>query len=204
MQERQEAQAQAAQLFRDLRAPTRAELARAKRQGDINRPMNALRLEYERAVEEAKRILAPFDPAGVVEGITLWEPVNAVCERRLHELWHEPLVEAARLSGARNVARLRGELRGSLRIDYRVIGARRTIGRGQICSRRRGAGRPAARRRTVTRSASASSDDPGGGSEGSEPPARLRLAPPPRAVLSYACLTPEQRGEDRVVEEVER
>lgn len=55
--------------------------------------------------------------------------------------------------------------------------------------------RPRARRAAA--SSSSSSADPGGDdSPGDPPPPRLALAPPPRAIYSYAGLTAKQRGAD--------
>jgi hypothetical protein len=66
-----------------------------------------------------------------------------------------------------------------------------TLLRPRGCQRQ---ARPRSRR--TASSSTTSGTDPGGDGPGDPPPPRLALAPPPRAIYSFAGLTAEQRGAD--------
>lgn len=71
---------------------------------------------------------------------------------------------------------------------------------GIVSASRCEGGRPRVRQAARRRSTARSGTPPG--DEGPGEPPQLRLAPPPRAVLTFGCLTAQQRGEDRDVEGV--
>lgn len=187
----------------EIHPPTRRRLAIADRAGiDPNRLLGRLVDDYRAAVSHDADTIDALAGDDDARRDALWDECNAIALERHGELWVTPLLHAAQILNP-------GATHADLRATAGSVGGPRGVGHGVRRVRQRQAqprtcrvvkaatATPRPRARRTAASSSTSSADPGGDDPpGEPPPPQLALAPPPRATLSYALLTAEQRGAD--------
>lgn len=183
-----------------LRPPTTAEMTFAKRAGlDPNALINRFEQQYQAATSaDAATIREIADDAETCgpNFRALWDEVTQIADDRHEEWWIAPLAAVAQiLAPGADTCQLVEAARRSRYVGHTVtISKAKQVRSRARCTRNES--RPSApRSRRASSSSTTSGSDPGDEGPGEQPPAgSLRLAPPPRAILTFGCLSAEQRG----------
>lgn len=183
-----------------LQPPTETQLRLAHRVGvDPNVLLVRFTERYQAAVAKDYATINAIvgDEHAVTPQYTeMSDHLNQIAEDRREEWWVAPVEAVARLlapgADTRPVAEAaRRSMFVGLTVRVNRPTAPRQVARAD-CPRSEH--RPATRR--TSSSSRSSSADPGDDGPGEPPAASLRLAPPPRAVLTFGCLSADERGAD--------